>query len=67
MELLITQLVMKACPWRKDLLLALAMGKPGKEEIIVNQMETVLVNLRKDLTVINSLYTKYNLHSDAKV
>ena len=58
---------MKACPWRKDLLLALAMGKSGKEEIIVNQMETVLVNLRKDLTVINSLYTKYNLHSDAKV
>ena len=62
-----TQLVSRACPWRKDLLTSLALGKPDLESIVLRQMEDVLVNLKKNVEVINELYTTHNLNSDAKV
>lgn len=61
------QLVSRACPWRKDLITSLALGQPDMESVVLEQMEQVLVNLKKDVAIINKLYTTYNLDSDAKV
>ncbi len=61
------QLVSRACPWRKDLLASLALGKPDMESVVLGQMEDVLVNLKKNVEVVNQLYVTYNLNSDAKV
>lgn len=63
----IFSLVSRACPWRKDLLGSLALGKEDCESIVLEQMEAVLVNLKLDLEIINQLFTTYNLHSNAKV
>jgi hypothetical protein len=61
------QLVSRACPWRRDLLLSLALGKTDMESIVLAQMEEVLVNLKKNVAIINRLYVTYNLNLDVKV
>lgn len=57
----------RACPWRKDLLTSLALEKSDMESVVVEQMTEVLVNLKKNVEIINELYQAYNLNSDAKV
>jgi len=59
--------VMKACPWRKDILSSLAFGKPNTEELVISQLTAALVNLRKNIEVINHLYSLHNLDCDTKV
>lgn len=61
------QLCSKFCPKRKDLLESLALGQQGMEDTVVDQMEQVLINLKKDVGIVDRLYTEHNLHSDAKV
>ncbi|XP_046462235.1 glycolipid transfer protein-like [Daphnia pulex] len=63
----IFNLVSRACPWRRDLLLSLALGKTDMESIVLAQMEEVLVNLKKNVAIINRLYVTYNLNLDVKV
>jgi len=58
---------MKACPWRKDILSSLAFGKPNTEELVISQLTAALVNLRKNIEVINHLYSLHNLDCDTKV
>lgn len=60
-------LVSRACPWRKDLIASLALGQPNKEAVVLYQMEQILVNLKLNISIINKLYTTYNLDSTAKV
>ena len=60
-------LVSRACPWRKDLLSSLALGQPDREAVVLEQMAEVLVNLEKNVAIINQLYVTYNLDSSAKV
>jgi len=60
-------LVAKACPWRRDLLVCLSLGKPDMEEAVLAQMNSALVNLRQNLEVINSLYSLHNLDLNTKV
>lgn len=59
--------VMKACPWRKDILSSLAFGKLDMEEIVISQLSAALVNLKANVEVINHLYSLHNLDSDTKV
>lgn len=63
----IFSLVMKACPWRRDIVTALALGRTDVEEVVVREIRLMTANLRSDVTVINDLYDRYHLHSDAKV
>nr|CAH0104854.1 unnamed protein product [Daphnia galeata] len=60
-------LVSRACPWRRDLLVSLALGKTDMESVVLAQMEEVLVNLKKNVAIINQLYVTYNLDLDVKV
>lgn len=61
------QLVSRACPWRRDLLVSLALGKTDMESVVLAQMEEVLVNLKKNVAIINQLYVTFNLDLDVKV
>lgn len=60
-------LVSRACPWRKDLLSSLALGQPDREGIVLEQMESVLVNLKENVGIIHQLYITHDLDSSAKV
>lgn len=62
-----SQVCMKGCPWRRDLFAAIGLGKTDIDHIIVEQMQIFCVNLHTSLDIINEMYTRYNLHSDAKV
>ena len=66
-DVLTIQLCSKFCPKRKDLLESLALGQQGMEDIVIDQLEHVLINLQKNVAIIDRLYTEHNLHSDAKV
>lgn len=63
----IFNLVSRACPSRRDLLASLALGEIDMESVVVAQMEEVLVNLKKNVTIINQLYAQYNLDTEVKV
>ncbi|XP_057365901.1 glycolipid transfer protein-like [Daphnia carinata] len=60
-------LVSRACPSRRDLLASLALGETDMEPTILAQMEEVLVNLKKNVAIINQLYSQYNLDAEVKV
>lgn len=48
-------------PSRSQLLLALADGETGKEEIILSNMELSLINLRKNIITLITFYNDHNL------
>ena len=35
--------------------------------VVIEQMEEVLINLKKNVTILNELYATHNLNSDEKV
>ena len=47
--------------------MSLALGKTDMESVVLAQMEEVLVNLKKNVAIINQLYVTYNLDLDVKV
>lgn len=48
-------------PTRSQLLLALADGQSGKEEITLHNMELSLINLRKNVLALERFYNDQNL------
>jgi hypothetical protein len=46
---------------------SLALGKTDMESVVLAQMEEVLVNLKKNVAIINQLYVTFNLDLDVKV
>lgn len=48
-------------PSRSQLLLALADGETGKEEITLSNMELSLINLRKNVITLITFYNDHNL------
>lgn len=48
-------------PTRSQLLLALADGQSGKEEITLYNMELSLINLRKNVLALERFYSDQNL------
>lgn len=55
------QLLSRMAPSRSQLLLALADGQSGKEEIILYNMELFLINLRKNVLALKTFYNDQNL------
>ncbi|XP_012538897.1 glycolipid transfer protein A [Monomorium pharaonis] len=54
-------LLSRMTPSRSQLLLALADGETGKEEVTLSNMELSLVNLRKNVTALKAFYNDHNL------
>jgi len=48
-------------PSRSQLLLALADGEIGREEITLSNMELSLINLRKNIIALKTFYNDNNL------
>lgn len=48
-------------PSRSQLLLALADGQKGKEEIILRDMESYLPNLKNNVQVLKTFYNYHSL------
>lgn len=48
-------------PTRSQLLLALADGETGREEIILRNMELFLVGLKENVLTLNTFYNDHNL------
>jgi hypothetical protein len=46
---------------------SLALGKTDMESVVLAQMEEVLVNLKKNVAIINQLYVTFNLDLAVKV
>ena len=55
------QLLSRMTPSRSQLLLALADGKIGREEITLSNMELSLINLRKNIIALKTFYNDHNL------
>lgn len=54
-------LLSRMTPYRSQLLLSLADGETGKEEIILRDMEVSLINLRKNVLALKEFYDENNL------
>ncbi|KAL6263141.1 hypothetical protein P5V15_005942 [Pogonomyrmex californicus] len=54
-------LLSRMMPTRSQLLLALADGEAGKDEIILRNMELSLVNLRKNIIALRTFYNDHDL------
>ncbi|XP_011161463.1 glycolipid transfer protein [Solenopsis invicta] len=54
-------LLSRMTPSRSQLLLALADGQMGKEEITLSKMELSLVNLRKNIVALKTFYNDHDL------
>ncbi|XP_024870167.1 glycolipid transfer protein isoform X1 [Temnothorax curvispinosus] len=54
-------LLSRMTPSRSQLLLALADGETGKEEVTLNNMELSLINLRKNVIALKAFYNDHNL------
>ncbi|KAK2710540.1 glycolipid transfer protein-like isoform X2 [Artemia franciscana] len=55
------QLCSKACPYRKNLLKAIALQQDGMEDVIIEEAKIYLRLLKQDLDVLNKLYAHYDL------
>lgn len=55
------QLLSRMTPTRSQLLLALADGEVGKEEITLYNMELSLINLKKNVLTLKTFYDDHNL------
>ncbi|KAL0108024.1 hypothetical protein PUN28_014945 [Cardiocondyla obscurior] len=60
-------LLSRMTPSRSQLLLSLADGKTGKEEITLRNMEMSLINLRKNVIALKEFYNEHNLEVDIVV
>lgn len=58
---IILQLLSRMTPTRSQLLLALANGEIGKDEIILQDMELSLIGLRKNVLALKTFYDENNL------
>ncbi|EGI57776.1 PREDICTED: glycolipid transfer protein isoform X1 [Acromyrmex echinatior] len=54
-------LLSRMTPSRSQLLLALADGEIGREEITLSNMELFLINLRKNIIALKTFYNDHNL------
>jgi len=59
--MILLQLLSRMTPTRCQLLLALADGKTGKEEIILHDIELSLINLKKNVLILKTFYDENNL------
>lgn len=65
--MILLQLLSRMTPSRSQLLLALADGEAGKEEIILSNMKLTLINLRKNVIALKTFYNDHNLEVNTVV
>lgn len=61
------QLLSRMTPTRSQLLLALADGETGKEEVTLHDMEISLISLKKNVLTLKTFYEENNLEDIAVV
>lgn len=65
--LILLQLLSRMTPSRSQLLLALADGEAGKEDITLSNMKLSLINLRKNVIALKAFYNDHNLEVNTVV